>query len=63
MKTNGFRDWVLGIVAALIIASALGGVSVYARVGVLENESNNLKEDITDIKDTVDRIEKYLTER
>ncbi len=63
MKTNGFRDWVLGIVAALIIASALGGVSVYARVGVLENESNNLKEDITDIKDTVDRIERYLTKR
>ena len=62
-KHNGFRDWILGMVALLLVASAVGGVRVYARVGVLENETSNLKEDIRDIKETVHRIEHALTKR
>ena len=63
MKTNGFRDWALTAIGVLAVAGVLGGVKVYASVKVLENESSNLKEDISDIKDTVDRIEGYLTKR
>ncbi len=63
MKTNGFRDWILGIVALFIVAGALGAVRVYARVGILENQNINLKEDIGEIKETLLRIEDYLKKK
>ena len=63
MRANGFNKWILVIAAALVVSFTVGGVNVYARVSVLENESKNLKEDITEIKKTVHRIEHLLTTR
>ena len=66
-RPHGFRDWVLGIVASLVIAGVVGGVGVYAQVRVNTreldihaNESRATQERVSAVEKQFHEIDKKL---